>query len=207
MSTFVELKVEVARLLKDPNNQAVSAADIGAAINAAIRKWKKKKFWFNSFDEDVTLSVNDPVLPAPSGITIQRLFKTNGVVINYASSRWLVEKVSPQQYDAMNCQGKGIPFAYTYRDEGHELYYYPDAAYTARLRGLKDYDDLVDDADANDFTEDGEDIVLFEAAARCYAFYRQDEKMATYYENRTQDVKREFFAETNARLGTGRLDV
>lgn len=205
MATFAALQNKVSTRLKDPNNEDISAADVATIINDAVAHWSKKLFWFNEFEETVTLTVNDPALPLVTNTNPVEIFKHGGIVINYAQTRWPLRKVSSEEYDAMNVQGKGIPFVWTYRNDGYQLYWYPDQEYSTIVRGLKSYAALSGSSDMNDFTEEAPDLIIYEALSRLYAEFRQDEKMEAYYSGRAQDQYALLRKETNRRKATGRI--
>lgn len=208
MATFQQLQVLASSRLKDPNNTAVSAADVAYCINQAVTRHKDTRFWFNTFGVTVPLVINDPILPAlPGGIIPLSLFKKDGIVINYAQARWQVTKVLSDEYDAENTQGKGLPYCYTYRNKQYELYYYPDQEYSAVVRGLKDYADMVNPSDTNDFTESASDLILYEALARLFAEYRQDPAMSDYYENRVLDERKDLLTTTRKLNASGSFEV
>lgn len=209
MATFAALQSRVSARLKDPNNEDISAADVAAVINDAIKHWAKKKFWFNEFEETVALTYNgdsdDRFLTLVTNVDPQQIFKENGMVIDYAQTRWPVTKVSSENYDAMNVEGRGIPFAWTYRNDRYELYWYPDQAYSLTVRGLKKYADLSADGDSNDFTDEAFDLIMYEALSRLYAEFRQDDAMEGYYTGRAKDQYVTLRNETNRRKATGRV--
>lgn len=206
MANLGTLKSRVATRLKDPNYQAVSEAEVTNVINDAIAFWAKRKFWFNDVSQNVTLVAGDPVLPSLS-TDLEFIYDTAGIVINYASTRYRVNKVSVDEYDAMNVEGQGIPFAFTYRNGQYVLYYYPDAAYTAIVRGIKAYTALANDNDTNDFTTEAESLIMYEALSRAYAEFRQDEKMETYYSARAQNEYTNLKRKTRTLAGSGRNQV
>ena len=206
MATFGELQSKVSTRLKDPSNTSVSVSDVAATINEAIQFWSRERFWFDEFEESVALVQDDPDLPALS-VTPKYLFETNGIVIDYASTRWPVRKISSIEYDEMNAEGRGIPFAWTFRNNGYELYWYPDAAYTAIVRGVKAYADLVDSSDTNDFTTNTPDLVMYEALSRLFGEFLQDPNMESYYSARTQNEFKSIKNQTRRGNASGRIHV
>lgn len=210
MATLGQLRVKASTRLKDANNTSVSTQDVATIINDAIAYWSREKFWFNEFEETVQLVQNDPVLPALT-VTPLYLFKKDGIVINYASTRWLTRPVSGAQYDEMNVQGRGIPFCYTQRNGQFELYWYPDSNYDAVVRGLKYYEpfavDGSDDGESDDFTENAPDLILYETLARLFGEFRQDPKMEDYYSNRAKNEYWGLQKRTRRLKSTGRIEV
>ena len=210
MATFGTLITKASTRLKDANNTAVSRPDVAATINDAISHWSDERFWFNEFQETVTLVQNDPILPALS-VTPLFLFDQGGIVIDYAQTRWPTRKVSSDEYDRMNVEGRGIPFAWTYRDGQYELYWYPDAAYSTIVRGVKAYTpfatDGSQDSQSNDFTNEAADLILYETLSRLFGEFRQDPKMEEYYANRALNEKAMLKTRTRRLVGTGRIQV
>lgn len=206
MANLGTLKTRVATRLKDPTYSAVSEAEVTNVINDAIAFWAKRKFWFNDVSQNVTLVADDPVLPALT-TDLEYIYDTAGIVINYASTRYQVNKVSSDEYDGMNTEGQGIPFAYTYRNGQYVLYYYPDAAYTAVVRGAKKYAALVNDSKTNDFIDEAESLIMYEALARAYAEFRQDDKMEAYYSARANNEYSNLKRKTRLLAGSGTNQV
>lgn len=210
MATFGELQTQASTRLKDAQNTAVSALDVANVVNDAIQHWSKKRFWFNEFKEDVTLTINDPALTLTTNTPLY-IFKNGGVVINYANTRWPLKKVSSLEYDRMNTQGRGLPFAWTERNKAFEVYWYPDVAYTAVVRGVKAYERFLtngNDANSeNDFTTEVPNLILYETLARLYGEFRQDDKMESYYANRAQNEYNFAKQQTRRDKATGQIQV
>lgn len=210
MATFGQIQTKVSTRLKDANNTAVSAPDVAAVVNDAIEHWSKKRFWFNEFEEEVTLTVNDPALVLVTNTPLY-LFQEDGVVINYSQTRWPLKKVSPSEYDRANTQGRGLPFIWTQRNNGYEVYWYPDVAYTAVVRGVKAYPEFATDgkenSQSNDFTTQASNLIMYEALSRLYAEFRQDDKMEAYYSARVRNEYQSLKAQTRREKSTGRLQV
>lgn len=210
MATFGELATKASTRLKDADNTAVSASDVRDVINDAIQHWSKDRFWFNEFEETVTLTQNNPALTLSTNTPLY-LFQADGVVINFAQTRWPLKKVSGIEYDRMNTQGRGLPFAWTERDNGFEVYWYPDTNYEAIVRGIKAYDRFATDGTAdnqsNDFTIQAADLIMYEALSRLFGEFRQDEKMEAYYQARTTNEYKSLKAQTRRDKATGRVNV
>lgn len=207
MATLGTLVTRVSARLKDPNFTAVSRAEVVNVINDAIDFYGNSRFVFNEFEETVNLTTGNPELVLVTNTTPERIFKTNGIVINYGKIRWRVAKVSSQEYDALNVEGTGIPFAWTWRNGKYYVYYYPSADYQAIVRGLKTYAALANDADTNDFTDHADRLIMYETLSRLSSEFRQDDKMEAYY---TAKAKQEYDSlQTRKRqlVGTGRIQV
>jgi hypothetical protein len=205
MATFLELQTDVSRILKDENNQATSLDTVKAYINKAVDYYSKKHFWFNEYEEVVNLVVGDPVVYFTT--TPKYLFKHGGITIEDQDRRYPLRQVSPERYDCLNIETTGRPYCYCYRNEQYELYYYPDLTYSTTLRGIKEYANLENDDDVNDFTEHAEFLIKYNALSRLYGEFRQDEKQERYFTARAQDEYTNLMNETRQRKRTNRLEV
>ena len=204
---FGDMKTRVAKLIQDPSNTAVSAADVGSAINEAISYWKHKRFWFNEA-EDATVSITaaDPVIgDMPSDLLIP--LAVGGIVIDYNDLRYPLQKISTLEYDDMNTEATGVPCYYTIRAGSYEVYPYPDIAYTAVVRYLQDYTDLSGSSDTNDFTNNADRLIMYEAAGRLSGDFRQDAEMAARFYNMVSLEERRLMTRTHATNSTGRIVV
>lgn len=186
MPTFDELNKSVSKRLQDPNNTSVSYADVGEAINDAIKYWKFTRFWFNAVADSVSLTLQVANMPLPSNFLVE--IKDNPFRIQYSNMSYYLRKVDPYEYDNWALDnGYGIPQIYTNRAGVYQCYPIPDQGYTLARYYLKDYAPLVAPTDNNDFTNNADQLIIYWALSKLYAERRQDEKMETYYTGRTQD--------------------
>jgi len=206
MPTFVELRKMVSRRIQDPNNTAISVMDVGDTINASIRYWKQKRFWFNDITQTVTTVANSPVVPATT-IPILYVFKNDGLTLYDQSYRYVLPHMTPEEYDNADIGQIGRPQGYTYRNGGYELYYYPMQAYPLKLHGVRDYDDLVDDSDSNDFTELADRLIIFDSMSRIYAEFRQDLESASIFSAAADEEFKNLMSRTSENVTTGRMTV
>lgn len=194
--TLGTLTTKISGKLLDPNNTAVSAAQVKSAINDSISFWKKRgrHLWFNEFQEDVTLTINNPAFSLSTNTALY-VFENGGMVITYNQYRYELTKVSSQRFDLLNTESQGRPYIWTYRNNGFQVYFYPDQAYTLTVRGVKEYTDFAtdgtDDASTNDWLDNAQDLIESEALSQLYKHYRQDLEMSAVYRN---DAELEFKA-------------
>lgn len=203
MPTFQALQTKVSKKLIDANNTAISASDVGDALNDALRFWKFRRFWFNERQSTVTMDINDPFLflygqsnaTYPSAPTLPQYFlyefPDDGFVIYYNQVRYPITKRHPLLYDnqavgsvsgtSSTGSGLGLPFVYTFRNMAYEFYYYPNLAYTLTVNYITDYADLVNPADTNDFTNYADRLLMYEALSHLYGENRQDENQENKY--------------------------
>ena len=205
MATLSELQTKIAARLLDTSNTVVSLTQITAQINDTIKTWKYKRFWFNEASGNITLTAASATLTPPSDFLIE--IPKNGFTINYGNVKWPITKVSPLRYDDEDAQGNGLPYMYKWVGGVYSVYYIPDQAYTVICKYLKDYDDLSDSSDTNDFTTNAEDLIIYDSLAKLHGELRQDEKMEGYYSARAENeyaILRDF---TSKYTGSGRLSV
>jgi len=206
MPTFVELRKLVSRRIQDPNNTAVSVEDVGDTINASIRYWKQKNFWFNEIDEQVTVVANNPVLPSAT-VPVLYLFKDDGLTLYDQSYRYVLRHISPSEYDRVDIGGIGRPSYYTYRAGAYYLYFYPMQSYPVRIHGIRDYVDLADDDDTNDFTNLADRLIMYDAMSRIYAEFRQDTESAAIFSAAADVEYNNLKSRTDENVTTGRMTV
>lgn len=204
MATFGELKTEIAGKLTDGELQYPTTAQIGQTINSLIKRYDNKHFWFSQDYAVITLNIDDPVVP-----DIPADFKNEvnpgGLVILYDQLRYPLEKVKPDIYDSMNVEGQGLPSAYTFRNGEYLVYFYPDQEYTLYLNYRKRYDDLVLDADSNDYTNYTERLLVYASLWEIYATYKRDAAQAEYYKTLADKEFAEIMDETYNRTASGKL--
>jgi hypothetical protein len=204
MATFGELKTEIAAKLTDGDLQYPTTSQIGDTINSIIKRYDNKHFWFSEADEEITLNVNDPIVP-----DIPEDFKNEvnpgGLVIVYNQLRYPLAKIKPDIYDTYNVEGQGLPYCYTYRNGLYLLYFYPDQAYTLFLNYRKSYALLVGDDDENDFTIYTDRMIVYACLAEIYATYKRDPDMAVFYKGLAKEEFEEVMSETYERTASGSL--
>lgn len=207
MSTFAALKTAISKRLIDANNSAVSAADVGDAINNTIDYWKTYRFWFNEARDSATLTVGDGTIPLPSNF-LMPVSEYDGFEIEYSNTRFPLMKVTAEQYNnVFYSSGQGLPQIYANLAGAYECYPLPDIAYTVNRRYLKNYTALSGDSDTNDFTVYAPRLVQLWTLADLMAEFMQDDKMESYYRNRANEEFTQLTLRSNKANGSGSLDI
>jgi hypothetical protein len=205
MATLGELQTSIAARVLDVNNTAVSLAQITSALNDAIRTWKLERYWFNTKTDNVTLTTDSAVLTPPSDFLIE--LPKSGFTIDYGNTKWPLMKISPLEYSESDNQSNGLPRVYEWVGGIYSVYYIPDQDYTVICRYIKDYDNLVNTSDTNDFTVNATDLITYDALAKLHGELRQDEKMESYYSARAENEHKLLTKFTSKNTGSGRLSV
>lgn len=205
MATFGEIQTAVSKRLLDPNNVSVSLSDVADSINNAIRYWKFRRFWFNEVDDSVTLTIEDGTLPVTGDFLVSTM-KDDGFNIEYSDQRYPLKKISTSRYDSRWLgNGFGLPKFYARMGTTYEVYPLPDRAYTVNRHYIKDYSDLVNAGDTNDFTINADRLITLWTLANMSAEFKQDDKMEAYYDGAARDEYRQLGVMTSKTNGTGRL--
>lgn len=206
MATLGSLRGLIADRLQDPNYQSISVSSVNAIINDSIRYYKYHRYWFNETEATITLTAENPVMPnLPSDFLYE--LSRGGLAINYSNATYPLVKISTEQYDQRDVNGLGMPETYTFRNQQIELYPWPNTNYTLVLRYIKDYADLVNDVDSNDFTDIADRVILYDALSRIYSEYKQDPNMESYYSNRANDEEANILKRSSALSGSGTLAI
>jgi len=208
MATLGDITTKVSRKLLDAGNTAVSVSEVVDGINEAIRYWKQEElFWFNQLGTTTTTVAGTALLDT-SAANILWLDPEAGMVINYQNCKYVLYPVAPDYYDWGDLNSRGIPYSYTFRDGGYYLYWIPDQAYVVSLSGAKDYADLVNPTDTNDWTVYADSLIVYEALSRLYQ-NRDDIAKADYFANGASS-EASLLRKRTARMmstGTMRVDV
>ncbi len=201
MATLGDIVTRIQARLFDANGTAVGISEIVPAVNAAIKYYKQNRFFFNQKSLVIPLVAQNPVLPLPSDFLCE--IPQSGITIEFAQVRYPVRKVTPEVYDSVVTFSYGIPDVYTNRAGQIEFFPYPDIAYNARLLYLKDYPDLVNLADSNDFTVNADQMITYNALMRLHGELRQDPTMADYYMNQARTEFNQLSARTSKLNASG----
>jgi hypothetical protein len=173
----------------------------------AVSYWKQRRFWFNEITDTTTLTESNPTIPLPDDFLVPSI--DNAFVIEYSGIRYPLKKVSESQYNAMYLSnGIGQPFWFSRQaSDQYQVYPIPDRDYTLRRFYLKDYVNLVNANDTNDFTIEAENLIKYQAAAYGMRDFRQDLNM---YESFNQQANREYqnlLVRTRKDNATGTLTI
>jgi hypothetical protein len=179
-------------------------SEIEDQINISITEFQQRHFWFNEAFASITLVVGSPSLP---GLPADFLFElpNGGLTINYSNARFPLKKVTPIEYDKNNRQGQGRPWMYVVRNQGIEVYFYPDLDYDLELRYIKSYPTLVNPTDTNDWLNNAERLIEYRTLADMYMDYRKDDRSFATFDARADRELSNLKRENNRRLASHSL--
>lgn len=190
--------------MQDPNNTAESAATVDQEINRSIRYYKNQRFWFNSATATITIAADTQAVPNIPSDFISEL-QINGLMVIDAQVRIDLEKLPPDLFFERDQDQKGRPCFYTYVDGEFLLLPTPDQAYTLKFRYLKDYPELVNNDDTNDFTNYAEDLIMLHTLKNMFAEDKQSIELADMYNKLAHDELKAVLLRSNNLNRTGFL--
>lgn len=178
MATLSDMQTFVSKRLQDPNNTAVSIADVTDLINMALQYWKNERFWFNEITDTTTLTQGNPAIPLAVDFLVPSIDQ-GAFVIEYSGIRYPLTKISEPQYNNQYLSnGIGQPFNYArLANSEYQVFPIPDRDYTLRRFYIRDYDDFVNGTDTNDFSVLLPQLLQYTAAAYGSRDFRQDMTM------------------------------
>lgn len=204
--TLLTLQNRIGTRLQDPTFQSISLDAVTDVLNQVLKYYKFQRFWFNDAEQDINLVQGQSVIP-PASIPANFLceLQDGALTIFYGNIYYPLEKRSSEIFDSENISAIGLPYIYTYRAEQYEVYFLPNIAYLLKFRYLKDYPDLVSGTDTNDFLQNADMMIYYNALSRIYGEFKQDSKMEAYYTSRFQDEEANVSRRTSTLSGTGTL--
>lgn len=174
---YVTLCKQIADELGDRQDLLTPLADsnlslspIKNAIQSAIAKWEREPFYFNSvYDTPATpffttvagqefYTVDDAseIATSPDLLKLHVLINANRYPLEPRTWQYLEDT-------SVNPAVTGFPFDYAYFAEQLRFYPIPDGAYPITRSGTKRLSALVEDSDANAWTQDAYDLIRSEA--------------------------------------------
>lgn len=154
------------------------------AIQTAIAKWERKRFYFNelnAINAFNTVHGQEYYTSADYGpiATIAHIDKIWALV---GGNRYFFEPRTMQYLDEVSVNpsvsAPSVGADYAYFAESLRLYPIPDGAYPISIQGTQRFATLVDEDDANPWTEDAEALIRTEAKLDLYLNVLKDEKQA-----------------------------
>lgn len=205
MATLATIRTRVLAKLVDAGGsvQEPTSAQVTAEINSVIDFYEPNSFWFNEATATGTLTTGVPTVPTPTDFN--QFLEPNGLVLQQDNVRYPIQKITPLQFDSLYAGGTGLPMYWTYRNQEIQLYFSPNQDYIYYLYYVKNYADLINDGDSNDFTNFAERLIEYRTLAECYTNYRSDPEMGGVFERKAKEEYGRLVQHSAARLATGNL--
>lgn len=196
-NTYSQLVLQIADELGDrtdligpayPDARSAARSPIKRAIQSAISKWEREPFYFNSiYAQNLFSTVASQELYATSGDSGNLLGTSPDLIklhILVSNNRYpLYERTWSYLEDtSVNPSVTGQPTDYAYYAETMRLYPIPDNAYPITISGTQRFTQLLNDTDANPWTEDGYDLIRCEAQLVIAREVLHDDELVTRME-------------------------
>lgn len=177
MTTYGDMQDRIADEL---GNRSDLAAEIQLAIQTAIAKWERERFYFNEINYQSSAS---PLFSTSQGqefygastspvsnAVLATLAHIDKVTVLVSGNRYTVAPVTIQYLEdiSVNPAVYGMPVQYAYYAEQMRLYPIPDNTYPIGVLGTQRFAALVNTGDENSWTIDAEALIRCEAKADLY---------------------------------------
>src|SRR5262245_52038391 len=205
MSAFGDLKVQIANDLRRSN----LPTEIAQAIKDAIQDHSVERFYFNETaiytldtiaDEDeYTIASQPPIL---------EFIKIDWLRTQVGNTWYGVKRESMDEIERLySSPSSGQPDRFAVHGNEIRIFPMPDAIYPIRISGHYRMPELVNDIDANDWTNAGKNLIRYSALKRLFSYPIRDNaqvQMAESAEAKELDYLRR---ETNRRARSGRMQA
>lgn len=184
MATYGDMQ---ARIADEMLTTAITTAQIQNAIQDAIRKYERRRFWFNErrwdmqvlFDSTggaLTDSGGDFLRSSPLFTTIpgvefydqtvspemaQAAHLDKLVLVQSSINRYTLTSRTPQWMDdnAVGLTWRAMPTDWSFQQEQVRLFPIPDAAYPILAQGTQRFNTLVNSSDTNPWMVEAEELI------------------------------------------------
>lgn len=188
-----------------------SASDITAQrakINAAIRHYQPKRFWFNE-SRAVTFNTVASTAVYTFATIGTEFYKIDGVYLTNGSAITELERVNYTELEpGQATPTEAAPLAYAYIAKSIRLYDVPDAIYAVRLTGHIKIEAPASDAEAdNIWMTEAYDLIMSRAKAELYAHRYEDYSAAQIMRAAEGDALSRLLAATHSNVALGHLEA
>jgi hypothetical protein len=181
MSTFQQLQ---DRITGDYLNRSDLGSETQRAIQAAVRKYERKRFWFNETATSVACVASQTYATLPSNFLDLDLLE-----ITYAGATTeLIEKDFKWIKRANAVPTYGVPTHYTLYRNRIELFPIPNSAYSLPISFLHKFPTLSAGSDTSEWTSAVEDVIVYHATKLMWATVLRNQEQALIYQGLEQEA-------------------
>lgn len=192
MSTFQQLQ---DRITGDYLNRTDLNSETQRAIQAAVRKYERKRFWFNETATSVACVASQSYVAVPSNFLELDLLQ----VTDSSANVELIEKDLKWIRRANTVPTHGIPTHFTIYQNRIELFPIPDSAYSLPIYYLHKYPALSAGSDTSEWTSAVEDVIVYHATKLMWATVLRNSEQANIYQSLEQEALISILAEKEQR--------
>jgi hypothetical protein len=194
VSTYVQLRSRIA----DDLNRTDMTSQINQQIKLAIKHYRTFPMWFNEARTTLTASSSASFLTVPTDYldTVELYIKVGGYPVRMEAK----DLNSIVEYRPTSGSQPG---AYAYFGDRFELDYEVNQQYEFPLWYIKELTELSADADENEWTKTGEDLIVYRAEAKLYRHVLKDAKAAAEAERSEREARTAILRFRDQKIGTG----
>lgn len=206
MTTYGAMQDRIA----DELDRTDLTSQIQKAIQTAVDKYQRKRFFFNEARSLTFNTVDGQEFYTSSDASdIPNLLMIDNVKLTISGSDKVeLERVpySELEHDSSNLTvDEGQPTAYAYYAKQLRLYPIPDAAYAVRVSGVFALSDLSATGDTNAWMTDAEALIRSRAKRELLTHVIRDAEGAAAMAQAEAEELQSLIQETNARSSTGSI--
>lgn len=206
MTTLAVLLAEI-----QADTERTSASDVTATrakINAAIRQYQTKRFWFNE-SRSVTFNTVASTAVYTFATIGTEFYQIDGAYLTDGSEITELERVNYTEIEpGQATPTEAAPFAYAYIAKSLRLYDVPDAIYAVRLTGHIKIAAPASDAEAdNIWMTEAYDLIMCRAKAELYAHRWEDPANAQIMRAAEGDALNRLLGATHDKVALGYLEA
>jgi hypothetical protein len=179
VTTYQDLQNRIADELGDRTDLA---SQIQLAIQTAIAKWERDRFYFNELRAPNLFSTaaGQEFYSATDNPNIGAMARLDSVTVLVSGNRYTLTARTEKYLEdvSVNPSVTGQPVDYAYFGEQLRLYPIPDNAYPITLSGTQRFAPLVNPGDSNAWTLDAEALIRCEAKIDLYENTLQEPALA-----------------------------
>lgn len=182
-------------------------AEIKEAIQTSIKKYERKRYYFNVKVESTFSTVSDQEYYTSSALSdIPDIAEIISATIAVSGVKQPLEWFDHVQIDQMqNGQVKGTPEAYSYAEQRLRLYPIPNSVQTITLAYVYRFATLSADGNTNAWMTDGEELIRCCAKSELYEHVIRDPNTADRMLARAMQAHRDLITETARRMDSRRM--
>ena len=193
MSTYGEIQ---DRINLDYLNRTDFAAETRRSIQAAVRHYERKPWWFNETATSLTTSAGQSFVNFPANYHKLKLLQ---ITIASADYR-LIQRDYSWIKDMNTTRTQGQPTDFAIYQNRIELATIPDAIYTLPISYLHKFPALSASSDTSDWTSAVEDLVVYHATKLMLAGPLQAPERATAFQALEREALSSIIGENEGRF-------
>lgn len=205
MSTRGEMLAEMADDMERTEDAAFTSK-----INAAIRQYQPRRFWFNE-SRSITFNTTASTDVYPFSAIGAEFYKVDGVYMTIADGD--VREIGRVDYSYLEPLADadtttGEPANYAYINRAIRFWRSPDATYSTRVVGHIKIDAPTSDDEAdNEWMTEAYDLIMCRAKAELYAHRYEDPNNAAIMREAEGDALRRLLAVTTDKVAPTYLEA